>query len=262
MSTLVCFHAHPDDECLITGGTIKKASQDGHRVVLVVATGGEQGEYPEGFLNDRSELKAVRHKELLESAAVLGISKIYFLGYEDSGMMGTASNENELSFFRANVDAAAKKLAAILSDEMADTLTIYDEIGGYGHPDHIMVYRVGKLAAEIAGIADVLQATMNRDKVTEIMNREKNQDPSSMSLEDQQTLDAENFGMPATLINMAVDVSDVVMVKRSALAKHESQVQSSAFVFNLSDQLFVEVFGTEWFIAKGERGKITRHSIF
>ena len=32
-------------------------------------------------------------------------------------------------------------------------LTIYDSDGGYGHPDHIQVHRVGVRAAELAGIA-------------------------------------------------------------------------------------------------------------
>ncbi|MEN3361428.1 MAG: hypothetical protein V7637_5410, partial [Mycobacteriales bacterium] len=41
--TLVCFHAHPDDESLLTGGTIAKAAAAGHRVVVVVATHGEAG---------------------------------------------------------------------------------------------------------------------------------------------------------------------------------------------------------------------------
>jgi hypothetical protein len=50
MATLVTFHAHPDDECLRTAGVMRKAVEDGHRVVLVVATRGEVGEVPDGFL--------------------------------------------------------------------------------------------------------------------------------------------------------------------------------------------------------------------
>lgn len=46
MSTLLCFHAHPDDECIGTGGTIARAAEQGHRVVLVVATNGDHGEIP------------------------------------------------------------------------------------------------------------------------------------------------------------------------------------------------------------------------
>ena len=42
-------------------------------------------------------------------------------------------------------------------------LTVYDDNGGYGHPDHIQVHRVGMRAAELAGTRRVYQATMNRD---------------------------------------------------------------------------------------------------
>ena len=47
MGTLVCFHAHPDDESISTGGTMARAVAEGHRVVLVVATNGDHGEVPE-----------------------------------------------------------------------------------------------------------------------------------------------------------------------------------------------------------------------
>ncbi|HEX8868146.1 MAG TPA: PIG-L family deacetylase, partial [Lentzea sp.] len=49
MATLVTFHAHPDDECIVTGGVMRKAFEEGHRVVLVVATRGEAGEVPESL---------------------------------------------------------------------------------------------------------------------------------------------------------------------------------------------------------------------
>ena len=41
--TLVAFHAHPDDEALLTAGTMAKAAAAGHRVVLVLATNGDLG---------------------------------------------------------------------------------------------------------------------------------------------------------------------------------------------------------------------------
>ncbi|OWY59306.1 GlcNAc-PI de-N-acetylase, partial [cyanobacterium TDX16] len=56
MATLVCFHAHPDDESIATGGTMAKAAADGHRVVLVVGTRGEQGEPVPGVLADGEQL--------------------------------------------------------------------------------------------------------------------------------------------------------------------------------------------------------------
>ncbi len=45
MATLVSFHAHPDDEAIATGGSMAKAAAAGHRVVLVVATRGDQPTY-------------------------------------------------------------------------------------------------------------------------------------------------------------------------------------------------------------------------
>ena len=41
--TLLAFHAHPDDEALLTSGTLARAAAEGHRVVVVVATDGDEG---------------------------------------------------------------------------------------------------------------------------------------------------------------------------------------------------------------------------
>src|SRR3974390_2015580 len=133
MATMVSFHAHPDDECIACGGVIRKASEEGHRVVLVLATRGEHGEVAEGFLADGEELWQRRVTETRASAAILGAQRVEFLGYIDSGMMGTPANDAPGSFWAAPVDEGAKKLAAILQQEQADVLTCYDDIGGYGH---------------------------------------------------------------------------------------------------------------------------------
>ena len=139
MATMVSFHAHPDDECIACGGVIRKAAEEGHRVVLVVATRGELGEVPDGFLADGEELWQRRVAETHAAAEILGVQRVEFLGYTDSGMMGTPANSAPGSFWSAPVDEAAKKLAALLEEEHADVLTCYDDIGGYGHPDHIHV---------------------------------------------------------------------------------------------------------------------------
>ena len=56
MATLLSFHAHPDDESITTAGTLAKAVEAGHRVILVWATRGEHGEVDEGFLDPGEEL--------------------------------------------------------------------------------------------------------------------------------------------------------------------------------------------------------------
>src|SRR5205807_1152393 len=77
MSTLVTFHAHPDDEAIATAGVMAKAAADGHRVVLVTATRGEHGEVVEGVLEEGEPLAKRRTAELEGAAELLGVSKVY-----------------------------------------------------------------------------------------------------------------------------------------------------------------------------------------
>ncbi|NBO68183.1 MAG: PIG-L family deacetylase [Actinobacteria bacterium] len=125
MATLVCFHAHPDDECLATGGTIARASAEGHRVVLVVATDGAYGEVPQD-LEPGETLADRRAKEVAASAKVLGVARLEMFGYKDSGMTGWSQNSDPAAFINADVETAAQKLAKILQEEKADATTIYD----------------------------------------------------------------------------------------------------------------------------------------
>ncbi|MGH9181720.1 MAG: PIG-L family deacetylase, partial [Acidimicrobiales bacterium] len=137
MATLVSFHAHPDDEAIGCGGTLAKAVAEGHRAVVVLATRGELGEVAEGVLSAGETLADRRELEAAASARVLGVHRVEFLGYRDSGMMGTPGNDDPDCFWRADLEEAAGRLAAILIEEAAEVLTVYDDHGLYGHPDHI-----------------------------------------------------------------------------------------------------------------------------
>ena len=137
MATLVCFHAHPDDEAIATGGAMAKAAAEGHRVVLVVATRGEEGEVAPGVLGPGEPLGERRVAEVTAATAILGVHRLEFLGYRDSGMMGTPANDDPAAFWQADVDEAAGRLAALLDEERAAAVTTYDDHGVYGHPDHI-----------------------------------------------------------------------------------------------------------------------------
>ena len=255
MATLVSFHAHPDDECIACGGIIRKAAEEGHRVVLVVATRGEHGEVPDGFLDQGEELWQRRVAETHASAQILGAQRVEFLGYIDSGMMGTPANEAPGSFWTAPVDEAAKKLAALLEEERADVLTCYDEHGGYGHPDHIQVHRVGLRAAELAGTRRVFQATINRDHIQR--GREKFADQAAEAGIDAPDVDDETLGLPESIITAAVDVTPYLAHKRRAMRAHASQIGEQSFFLVMPDDAFAYGFGTEWFIRDGQGPGIT-----
>lgn len=245
MSTIVFFHAHPDDEVIGTGGSIARASADGHRVVLVVATNGDHGEVPDD-LADGETLVERRRVELQRSATVLGIDRVVHLGYIDSGMTGWEQNHAAGAFWSADRDEAGERLAAVLREEHADVLVAYDWHGIYGHPDHVQVHRVGHRAAELAATPRLFEATFNRDAISAVTG------PDGQGFDPNAPADDGNpFGEPASAIHLAVDVSEYVERKRQALVCHASQATDVAEFLAMPQEIFNLAFSTEWFIEPG-----------
>ena len=116
MATVVFLHAHPDDESISTGGSIARLVAEGHRVVLVVGTSGDHGETPADIAPGET-LVDRRRVETEKSCAVLGIQRLVWLGYADSGMTGWEQNSHPNAFMNADLDEAAGRLVAVLDDE-------------------------------------------------------------------------------------------------------------------------------------------------
>ncbi|MDX6288073.1 MAG: hypothetical protein QOG53_3558 [Frankiales bacterium] len=248
--TLVSFHAHPDDEVLLTGGTLARAAAAGHRVVLVVATAGERG------LSDprlADGLGAQRLRELQDAASFLGVARTVTLGYQDSGMDEPAI-PTEGSFCSTPVETIAAELAAILTEEGADVLTTYDAVGGYGHRDHIHVHRAGQLAATIAGTPVVLEATVKRESIQKALRllRLVGVRPGGA-----RTAHFNNAFSAARDITHQIDVRPWTRQKRAAMQAHVSQtsggsdIRTLAFLLRLPMPVFRRVLGREWFVEVG-----------
>ncbi len=155
MPGLLAFHAHPDDESLSMGGTLARYASAGEQVVVVTATRGEVGEIhnhddPEAL---RDNLGDLREAELRAACGILGVTTVELLGYRDSGMAGTAENDDPGAFWRADFMEAVGRLVRLVRRHRPEVMTAYDAFGGYGHPDHIQVHRVG--TAAFFGAADV-----------------------------------------------------------------------------------------------------------
>jgi LmbE family N-acetylglucosaminyl deacetylase len=240
MATLVTFHAHPDDEAIGCAGTMARAAAEGHRVVLVSATRGEHGEVADGFLEPGELLAARREEETRRAAEILGVERLEFLGYSDSGMVGTPENEAPEAFWQADVEEAAARLRDILIDEAADVLTIYDSDGTYGHPDHIQVHRVGMRAAELAGTPRVYESVVPKEQIRRNMQRmidsgmELPFDPAELDL-----------GVPEATITTVIDVQEFLPQKRAAMQAHASQIPEESFFLSMPPDMFEEGFGTE-----------------
>lgn len=256
MSALLLVHAHPDDEAISTGGVMMKARADGHRVVLVTATRGEVGEiHNMDEVTTRPRLGEVREKELENAARLLGVNRGEFLGYRDSGMVGTADNENPASFHLAPLDEAANRLIAILREEKPEVIVTYAEDGIYGHPDHIKAHFVTNAALD-AMLRSSEPWTPKKLYYTAIprsmMQAFREQMPEEARRDD---IGATIQGTPDELVTTRVDVSDYVDRKREAFAAHVSQNDPSSWFATMADQIYRLAFGTEYYqLARGKAG--------
>ncbi len=248
MATVVAFHAHPDDEVLLTGGTIARLAAEGHRVIIVVACDGAVWDGPD---RDR------RLAELRTSAAILGAETAVHLGYADSGHGPVLFEDppGRTRFVRASVEEAAGRLAALLTREHADLLLSYDPQGGNGHRDHVRVHQVGARAAALAGVR-VVEATLPRELVARLAR------PLLLFrlLTRQRLVEMRQYGLPRSAITHRVDVRCYAARKRAALAAHRTPLSGrgrGATLFRTLIKSPLPVFriacGTEWFAEPGGR---------
>jgi LmbE family N-acetylglucosaminyl deacetylase len=257
---VVFFHAHPDDEAIFTGGTMARLADEGWPVVLVVATGGELGtRYAAG--RDTAGLREDREAETRRAAETLGVTRLEFLGYHDSGVAGAPPpwpngvppNLLPGSFNRADPDEAAGRLAAICREEAAAALVAYDDHGIYGHPDHLKVHEVALRAAEQAGVEVVYEATVDREYlhfvethlVVEVLG-----DAPELGLA------ATSLGVPTVEVTTIVDVRPVLERKRTAMAAHASQIPEGGYALRLAPAAFSAVYGFEWYLRRGPAGPL------
>jgi LmbE family N-acetylglucosaminyl deacetylase len=253
----VSFHAHPDDEALLTAGSLAKAVADGHRVVLVVATAGEAGLASQTMIGDDG-LGKRRVAELVESARRIGCARVEVLGYADSGYgesesLSDASPAMEL-FASADLETAAKRLAALLTEERADVLTIYDAAGGYGHVDHVQVHRVGLRAAALASTPVVLEATIDRARLVRAVSLLRR---LRWLLPGLDLPDFHNAYTDRRCLTHRIDVRQQLAAKRAAMAAHRTQstadsgLRTLGLLLKLPRPVFALACRYEWFVERG-----------
>jgi len=268
VATIVFLHAHPDDECLISGGTIAKYAAAGHRVVLVTATDGRHGERPAG-VDSPEVLLAQRREELARSVSILGIARHEWLGYHDSGMTGWTQNNEPRAFIRSAVDDAAERFAGIVREEQrgehgngARVIVVgYDWHGNYGHPDHVHVHKVARRAAALCGITELFEVTLNRDFFAAQFEWSKANGGDNDFDPREPADDGNPMGEPESVITHHIDVSAHVDAKRRAIAAHASQASDTGFATELSQESFLRAFGAEWFIKVGEPAPAQRTTL-
>lgn len=245
-------HAHPDDEVISTGGILARYAEEGIRTVLVTCTNGEQGDGPggvkpgeEGHSDD--EVAERRLAELRESVSLLGIQHLELLGYRDSGMDGWAANSDAHSFCNVPIEESTAQLAALMEKYQPQVVVTYDEIGGYGHPDHIQAHRITTAAFPGSSASKLYHTAMPRGRIKEMFEFMKS---TGVDMGDFEL--PEDFGTPDELITAYVDVSPYVEKKIKALEAHESQGEN-IFLLQMPEDAQHRAFATEAFVRKESR---------
>lgn len=271
--TLVVLHAHPDDEALLTAGTMARAAAEGHRVILVVATDGALGLTDEALYGAKgAALAATRGRELSVSAEALGVARTVSLGHADSGSGAQVPPDppGRRRFVRVPLDEAADAVAAVLLEERADVLTTYDPRGGYGHRDHVRVHEVGERAAELArehGLpVRVLWATVPRDLLCRAI------DLVATVYRFPPEFDRASFDRAfcaAAEITHRIPVRRYAGAKRAAMRAHASQAADAGgtdrtlgVLGRVPRPLYDLVFRREWFVDPTAPAGTARADVF
>ena len=269
-------HAHPDDETINNGATMARYVAEGAQVTLLTCTLGEEGEILVPGLaqlaaDAADQLGGYRIAELDAAMAALGVTDRRFLGgaghHRDSGMIGTPANDRPRAFWRADLAEAVAQAVAVVREVRPQVLVTYDEVGGYGHPDHVQAHRVAMAAVDAAAdpayrpelgepwtVAKVYWNALPRSVVrrgVEALTALGEQAPFTPLGE----LDDVPFAVADELVTTEVDGGTYVAAKEAAMRAHRTQITVDGPFFALSNGIGQPVLGTEHYrLVRGARG--------
>ena len=258
--SLLALHAHPDDESSKGAGTMARYAAEGARVILVCATGGEEGE----IINPRmdrpgikDQLPDLRKAELETACDILGVDRIYMLDYRDSGMPDTESNKRPEAFANVDPDEVVARLVEIIRQERPEIVLGYDDSPDYPHPDHLRVHELGTRAYYEAGDPAKFPeagapwspsklyyfSPFSRRRLQILNDAAQSEGIESPFNERLNQWLEEEWDDPE--ITAQVDVSDYIELRSKALLAHATQIDPDGFWFAIPDELVKKVYPWE-----------------
>ena len=289
---IVLVHAHPDDETINDGALMARYVDEGVHVTLVTCTLGELGEVLVPELahlaaDQGAGLGQHRIGELAAAMDVLGVTDHRFLGgpgrYLDTGMVwdetggaGVPPAVPPGSFWAADLLEATDHLVEVLREVRPQVLVTYDQLGGYGHPDHVKAHRVATYAVALAAapsyrpdlgdawdVAKVYWTSRSVEQLREGIRRLR----ESGDFTTFEGMDPDGpmppFAVEERLLTARIDGTSYVQRKLAAMRAHATQIAVDGPFFAMSNNLGDEVWGIEHYrLVKGMPGPRDEHTGF
>ncbi|KAA3661209.1 MAG: hypothetical protein DWQ04_17110 [Chloroflexi bacterium] len=255
---LLGLYAHPDDEILGPGGTIAHYAQEGALIEWVCATRGEAGEIAPEIDATPANLGAVREQEMLCAAHTLGIKKVHFLDYRDSGMAGTEDNQHPKAYVNSLIDDVVPRLVKIIRRLRPQVMLTFEPYGGYGHPDHITIHKHAHAALTAAADSSYhpeLGSAWQASRLFYPLLRLFTFDAMKAKM-DAKGLDTGFFknidkrrekAWPDSNFQCRIDMRHTFRRKWTAFHCHATQFGSQSVFRQLSDSEFADIFTHEYF---------------
>lgn len=252
--TIVGIFAHPDDEALLAGGTLARYVAAGAEAAVITCTSGEAGDSWDPAV-DPARISEVRHGELREACARLGVGRIEILGYRDSGVPARGDPRSLVAAPPAQV---ADRIAAVLAPLAPDAVITHDPAGGYGHPDHMRVSEAAALAVARLDPAPLLYHSVIPRGVVDAFARAFAEAGLRAGRAAAAGADMEReIGVPDDLVTTTIDVSAQVRTKRDAVRAHRTQMTGHV-LFRLPWPVLERLWREEYFALHGAAAGLPR----
>jgi LmbE family N-acetylglucosaminyl deacetylase len=184
------------------------------------------------------------------------VHNLWFLGYRDSGMAGTADNQDSRSLAQASAAEVVGKLVGIIRQFRPQVMVTFDETGGYGHPDHIAIYRHTTSAFYAAAdaaqypehgpahmVSKLYYTAFPRSFVRQIGEWMQSQNYEGNF----RNLDPEKLGIPDELISVRLDVTPWIETKGRSWSMHRTQMDPNNAMARLPEEVQRKWRSSEYF---------------
>ncbi len=257
--SLLAVHAHPDDESITMGGTLARYAAEGTRTTLVTATRGEVGEIHDKDLDPaeaRPRLASIREAELRKACEILKVHELVLLGYEDSGMAGDPRNRQGNVFWQADEYEATARLIQVIRRVKPQVIATYNEVGGYGHPDHINAHRIAVAAFFNADNAERFPGgepwkpmKLYYTAFPMSVVRQMGEAMKRAGMENRFSRDGDDppFAVPDDRVTTRIDISRYLDQKIAAMRAHRTQIPEDGWFMKLREALGPGAFSVEHF---------------